>query len=871
MSRTLIVSLAALLALGTAVHSHAADCSGGGLRAVAITPGKARLQATVTRAGLTPAAFVAGGVDLVLEDADDGTVVYQLHLPAERFVTRGKSTKYDRRGTLAGTLRIRQQSGQADTIVLDLRDGAATTANTSSDRNLLVRFALADGACARTCVAACDTRDVGKLACRRSADYVPFADQGFGQRTRRSNATTSGFCGLHVAPNDPCDFLIDERCVLPYPSSHFLAADASTPTGVRVRYPADGLPANTSGKHIDPTDWNTLDGFSPGPVILALFPDTGHAVDLDASDAPFHTSYARSLEADSPTVLLAAASGERVVHFAEMDRQSAPDDIQNKALIIRPGTRLDNASRYVVAIRDLVDTEGTPIAPRLAFRALRDGVDTATLRTICGAACATAIDQRRPVFEDVFARLENAGVDRDDLLLAWDFSTASTSALTDWIVAVRDQAFALGTPSFTVTGVDNGNGAGRNANIYARISGTFQAPLFMTADAPASRLNLVDGVPRQNGYATVPFVVDVPHFAVNAGGAPRPVRPTLWGHGLLGNRGQVGSLSVLANNFGFVIGGVDMQGMSDQDTVPGILPAIADYSLFHNIPERLHQGFLNHLLLGRLMLDPVLGFNSHPAFAFGEPATPIIDTTEVYYSGGSQGGIFGAAIMSIAEDFKRGFLAVPGSNYSTLLHRSIDFNPFLAASRLSYPNRLDEQLILALNQQLWDRAEPQGYMDHLLAGTLSDPPVPHEVLLHMATYDSEVSNVSTEIMVRSLGIPQVAPAARSYFQIPEMEAPFDGSAFVEVDPMLGFSRCNTPGGDSPGLACTTNADCPAAGDNPARTVCDSGVPPLSNTAPRFNNRAHGSTGNLTTAAQIDAFLRPNGSIQNFCDGPCDPE
>ncbi len=868
MVRTLLAVLTLAL---LAPRAHAADCAGGALRSVDVGPGKATLQATVTAAGLTPEALVADGFRLVLEDADDGAIVYQLHLPADRFATKGSTTKYDRKGTLAGTLRIRRLSGQADTVVVDLRDPRATTSNSSSDRNLLVRIDLAGGACARTCVAACETRATGRLACRRSYDYVPFADQGFGQRTRRSNAATSGFCGLHVSPDDACDFLIDERCVLPYPSSRFLRPDASTPTGVRVAFPADGLPANTSGKHIDPTDLNALDGYSPGAVILSLFPDTGHPVDLGASGAPFHTSYARSLEADSPTVLLAAASGARVVHFAEMDAQSAPDDVANKALIIRPGTRLDDASRYVVAMRHLVDTEGTPVAPRLAFRALRDGVDTATLAAVCGAPCAAAIDARRPVFEDVFARLATAGVARDDLLLAWDFSTASTSALTDWMVAIRDQAFALGTPSFTVTKVDNGNGAGRNANIYARIEGTFQAPLFMTADAPGSRLNLVDGVPRQNGYATVPFMVDVPHYAVNVGGAPRPVRPTLWGHGLLGNRGQIGSLSTLANGFGFVIAGVDMQGMSDADVGAGILPAIADYSLFHNIPERLHQGFLNHLLLGRLLLDPVLGFNSHPAFSFGTPPTPIIDTTEVYYSGGSQGGIFGGAIMAIAEDFKRGFLAVPGSNYSTLLHRSIDFNPFLAASRASYPNRLDEQLILATNQQLWDRAEPHGYLNHILDGSLSNPPVPHKVLMHMATYDSEVSNVSTEIMVRALGVPQVTPAARSFFGIPEMAAPFDGSAFVEVNPMLGFSRCNTPAGDSPGLACTDASDCPAAGDNPARTICDSGVPPQSNTAPRFNNRAHGSTGNVTTGAQIDAFLRPNGTIQNFCSGPCDPE
>jgi hypothetical protein len=227
--------------------------------------------------------------------------------------------------------------------------------------------------------------------------------------------------------------------------------------------------------------------------------------------------------------------------------------------------------------------------------------------------------------------------------------------------------------------------------------------------------------------------------------------------------------------------------------------------------------------------------------------------------------------MSVAEDFERGFLAVPGANYSTLLHRSIDFNPFLALHRVAYPDRLDETLIVPLVQQLWDRAEPQGYYPHLLSGDLSDPPRPHEVLMHMARYDSEVSNLATEIMVRSLGFPQVAPVINHFFDIPEQTAPFDGSALVEIDPQLGFSRCIAPGSDSPGAACTTNADCPGAGDPPSRTRCDPGIPPLSNTPPTFNNRAHGSTGVPTAGQQIDAFLRPGGRIEQFCTGTCDPQ
>ncbi len=861
-----LVASLLLLALAVSVRPvQAADCAGGAIDSLRLVPNRLRLRASVTRAGVTPETFLASGLNLIL--ADGGAVLYSLQIPADRFEHRGRSSKYDRRGAFRGTIRVRRVAGQADTVSIEVRDPAAQVFLANADRSVRASFETGAG-CARTCVASCSPAGPG-LKCSPSLDYVPFADQGFGAR-RGSGRQASSWCGVSATTIGPrCDFLIDEKCILPYPSSYFLDDDPTTPTGKRVAYGGTSLPRNVGGTYIDPTDWNTLDGFSPGPVILSLFPDTGFPVDLDASGVAFHTDFARSLDADHPTVLLAATSGERVLHFAEMDANTA--NVANKALIIRPGRRLDDASRYVVAIRHLVDVNGTPIAPRLAFRALRDGVTDAELAASCGAQCAAAIGARRADFEDIFARLATAGVARDDLLLAWDFTTASTPALTDWIVSVRDQAFALGTPSFTVTSVNDGpGGVGRNANIFRRIEGTFQAPLFMTADAPGSRLNLVNGVPTQNGYATVPFVVDVPHVAVNAGGTPQPGRPTLWGHGLLGDRFQLGSLSELAQRSNFVIAAVDMQGMSNLD-VAQILPAIGDYSLFHRIPERLHQGFLNHLLLGRLLVDPVMGFNSHAAFQFGSPAVPIIDTTEVYYSGGSQGGIFGGAIMSIAEDFKRGFLAVPAANYSTLLHRSIDFNPFLAFSRAAYPDRLDEQLILALVQQQWDRAEPQGYMNHLLAGDLSNPPVPHKVLIHMATYDSEVSNLGTEIMVRSLGVPQLRPVHRSFVGIPELDAPFDGSAFVEIDPLLGFSRCNQPGNANPGAMCTTDADCPGVGDPPTRTRCDSGMPPLTNTPPTFNNRAHGSTGVLTAGQQIDAFLRPNGTIEQFCTGPCDPQ
>lgn len=846
--------------------AHAApDCAGATVRRLRVAPDRVRFDGAVTRPGLTPAALASDGVTLDLVDANDpGTVLFSLTVPADRFVTSGGTTRYDHLGDLHGSLVLRAARRQADTVEIALVARGVMVAGTDAAHEVRANFT-AGATCARSCVARCAPR-TGGLNCIRSATYVPFADEGFGAVHGSAPHPQSGLCGLAVDRTPGCDFLIEERCILPFPSSALLTPDAGTPTGLRIHYGPTALPRNAGGTYIDPADWNTLDGFSPGPVAIALFPDNGAPVDTVASGLAFHTSYPRSLEADSASVLLDAASGERIVHFVELDANTT--DVTKRALLLRPGVRLDDASRYIVAYRHLVDTNGQAIRPRLAFRALRDGGGQADIAAACGSACAAVIAPRLPVFHDIFAKLAAAGVDPADLVLAWDFTTSSTKALTGWMTSVRDQAFALGTPSFTVTSVNDGGGAGFNANIYMRIQGTFQAPLFMTADAPASRLNLIGGVPKQNGHATVPYVVDVPRVTVNVGGAPQPGRPTLWGHGLVGDRFQLGTLSLLGQTYDFVIGAVDMQGMSSADVVPGIFPLTQDASFFHYIPERLHQGFLNHLLLGRLMVDPVNGFNSHPAFQ--RAGVGLIDTTEVYYSGGSQGGIFGLAIMAIAEDFKRGFLAVPGSNYSTLLHRSIDFNPYLSLLRGSYPDRLDEQLIIALIQQLWDRAEPNGYLKHILPGDLSDPPVPHDVLMHMATYDCEVTNVATEIAVRTLGIPQLLPAARDFFGIPELAAPFAGSAFVEVNPQRGFSRCNQPGANNAGAACSTDADCPGAGDPPTRTRCDSGIPPLTNTPPAFNNGAHGSTGSPPMGQQIDQFLRPAGNVQQFCAGPCDP-
>ncbi len=619
-----------------------------------------------------------------------------------------------------------------------------------------------------------------------------------------------------------CDFLIQEHCLLPYPSSVFLKADATTPTGFRMNYPREGMPTNDRGIKVDPTDWNTLDGFSPGAMMEAVFPE---GVDMVASNVAPITNMPRSLDADSPTVIINANTGEHILHFAELDVSLHEFGVPPTGMVlIRPGIRLHEATRYIVAIRGLKDPQGNPIAPRHAFQILRDNLDTPV----------QTINARRPQMEDIFTKLAQAGVARNDLLLAWDFVTASSESLTSRALSTRDQGLAAngpGAPPFTVTSMEGTLDAPYSDQIFRRIRGFYTVPLFMTSKSPPAMFNFdANGVPKQNGTAQAPFTVTIPLFLVTGDGPPRQGRPAVYGHGLLGSgEGEVtaGNLQTLQSKYGFVLGATDWIGLSDND-VPNTLKIIADLSNFRQMPDRLQQAFLNFILLGRL-LTAANGFVSDPAFQLN--GTPLIDTQELYYYGISQGGIEGGAYLALSPDTQRGVLGVGAENYSTLLQRSTDFSQYQLFFDQHYQDPYERSLLFPIIQQLWDRGEPNGYASHLLTDPLPGTPA-KKILMQIGLHDSQVPNLASEIQARSLGIPAVAPSALPLFQVPEMTAPFDGSAFVPYDV--------------------------------------SALPePLTDTPPADDDGVHEAIRRLDAAqSQIDAFLRPDGTVQNFCTGAC---
>ena len=220
------------------------------------------------------------------------------------------------------------------------------------------------------------------------------------------------------------------------------------------------------------------------------------------------------------------------------------------------------------------------------------------------------------------------------------------------------------------------------------------------------------------------------------------------------------------------------------DDIPTVLAAIvgSDVSVFRAIPERMQQGFLNFMMAMRTLSREA---DAGPSTPLNQALTndcggATIDGSKRYYFGGSQGGILGASIMALNLDIERGMLAVPGQSYNLLLNRSVNFDEYSGQIYENYGwNALDLQMILALIQGLWDRAEPTGYSKYIRTNRLPGTPA-HEVLIQVSKADHQVTNLGAHIMARTIGgVVNLAETIRDVWGIEVVSGEHQGSAMIE--------------------------------------------------------------------------------------------
>jgi hypothetical protein len=824
-------------------------------------------------------ALVAGAVLIALLALPSGALAKQHHKGKGMTLKFKGSTQSDQALLSSGSVPVVVKSPKKQKLVLAVRGfggGPALTdpLGVKAKRGKKKSVSLPLSATGREVLQGCGAGSLLLTAKAKGKKSKKKKKKGKSPKGRATVTQSVPQCDV-LSRADRCETIASPgtNCLFPFPSDHYAVSDSSTPTGLRVNLSDASTPANKNGVHINPAGINTSDGFSPGESIVTRIPGLDNPEAFQKTGAVPLTDMDRAFDANQPIVLIDASTGQRQLIWSELD--STATSPENTDLIIRPGRNLLEGHRYIAALRNLKDASGTTIPAPPGFALYRDGASTDV----------PAIEQRRTHFEDIFSKLQGAGIARGDLYDAWDFTVASTPNITQRMLSIRDRGLAdLGdtspgdgemqgdAPHFDITNVtDFPDTTGHGAQNIREVTGTYEVPCFLSSGCsqpggdykPGGQFNLgSDGLPQANGTMTARFTCNIPRSAVtDTGGGvfdvDHPVRPSMYGHGLFGDYTEVHTTNVrqLGTDEGVLTCATDFTGMMEDD-VGTAIGALGDLSKFQALPDGLQQGFLNFIYLGRLLMLPD-GVSSNVAFQFSGHS--VIDQSQgLYYYGNSQGGIAGGALTAVEPDITRTVLYVPGMNYSTLLTRSVDFDDYAAILYPSYPNESERPLLLAMIQMMWDRGEPNGYANHMTSNPLPGTPA-HHVLIDMSYGDHQVSNVATEVEARTIGAPLRYPTldpgrtpgfVNFFPDIPQLDLPgdADGNGMFVWD--IGPKRDDGTGG--------------VLGTDPA---------PITNTAPddSFGVDPHDTVINTSPAIrhQIAEFLKPDGQIIDPCGSdPC---
>jgi hypothetical protein len=593
-----------------------------------------------------------------------------------------------------------------------------------------------------------------------------------------------------------CDALVPTICGLPFPSNVYLAEDPTgrNPSGKSVRVGETTMPANKDGVHVPPAIFYDHDGFSPGQALMTHFP----AAVVDGCATPYDIE--RSLDPDSPTVLIEADTLRHVPHWVDLDMSTPDDGLEGRPdrrlFMIRPAERLRDGARYVVGIRGIRNRDGNVIPPTPVFDALRqtyilDGGTDVEKWTVYA---------RRGLYSEIFAKLELAGVPRQDLQIAWDFTTATKENNTRYMVQMRDLALEeVGEdgPTFEVLSVEEFPTEQDNAELLRRIEVRMTVPLYLTGATvglPTESLDrlVLDDEGKVARNATTPsmeqdVLILVPRSVL--GGEKHGLLQN--GHGLFGTRyeGRGGYLARAANGQKFIAFATNYFGFDEDSVALASQTLLGDFDGIKSFTERQIQGMVNQLLAMRMMKgriastgipDGLGGFLVDPAW---------IDSSIAAYRGDSQGGIMGATYMAVTTDVTRGLLGEPGTPYNMILNRSVDWPQYGALLGVALDqNGAAIQQVLGLFQLAWDRSEPMGYAPYIEKDLLPGNTEPHHVLLHVARGDHQVSSFGAHILARAIGAKQLVsddpdqPVWETIFGLDQVSAPqTDTSLLIEYD------------------------------------------------------------------------------------------
>jgi hypothetical protein len=591
--------------------------------------------------------------------------------------------------------------------------------------------------------------------------------------------------------------------ILPFPSSLYEHADG------RLDVPVGAFPTNVVSKvPFDPTPLARRRGWPATTTLLWAAPGG-----VDPAGLVDHTRMADSVGAASATVIVDMTTGERVAHFAEVDVNEL-DHFERQAVYLRPAQRLVGGRRYAVGIRDTLRSRaGTRLPVTPGFAAVLADRDTGHAR----------LDAARPRLRAAITALEAAGVSRDELLVAWDFTVTPDADAIAEPLAARAAALAAMGPlgenlAYTVTS-DLGPYPSDN-RIARRIELELAAPS-LAGEGHAGYHRDASGAIVVQGTMTAKAYIMVPPCAT----FDEPAGILIYGHGFFGNLNELRGAEYardLARDGCFVVAGTQWTGMSTDD-IPDALLALNDLNKAWGFGERIWQGIANTMALAQLLRGKL----ASELLVDGEGRT-LVDPARQVFLGISLGHILGSTFIAYDPFVTRGVLHVGAANWLLMFERSNNWAVYGLPLKSTYDDLLDA----AIMEQILGIAL-EGVDGATVAGVeLPDTPA-KQMLVHTSIGDCAVPNLASFFQARSLGLDLISPAVTVPYGFADRQVASSERAWVIVDEQP------TP------------------------------LPPETNEVFSFDNVAHENPRRREAIqAQMQAFWA-TGVVTNTCTGPCD--
>ncbi|SEQ03244.1 Dienelactone hydrolase [Solimonas aquatica] len=521
-----------------------------------------------------------------------------------------------------------------------------------------------------------------------------------------------------------------------------------------IPFPFDGLfqgstdgtlniPNSSSAPFV--TAANALDGFSTTASLFTDFigyVDVAHALDINAT-----THLPGVIVIDSSTLTpLTPGVDYRLASSKALDTATGlPLNQLRTRLLIEPLKPLKPQTTYLVVVTTQVkSTDGVAAQPADLFRVVRSTTAVAQqsepVLTTISAANQAKLEAIRQQFAPMFAALGAAGIARENIVIAWPFTTQSaTKTLTRMAQNISARAITVVATGLTthdlsaalpaIADVYAGTttlpyylGSPSEANPAAPLSAYWQADTSQR-DSAASIQNVsctqwaasvsttaCYPLPLQQSVQTVPVLVTVP----NAGsGRTMPVGGwpvVIFQHGITGNRSQMLAIAPALALAGFATIAIDLPLHGLPPTSPlrisGVPERTFDLDVLNNTTgaagadgtadssgasfinlsslltsrDNLRQAAVDLLQLKASVGGTLLLTSGHT------PSGITFSGSGVHVIGHSLGGIVAGTMLGVDGGSEAAVLAMPGGGIAKLLDGSASFGPRIAAGLAAASN-----------------------------------------------------------------------------------------------------------------------------------------------------------------------------------------